>query len=170
MCPVDEDLLQFLLKFNRVSLIDYFFHGIGDIKGSQDIYRFTLENWESNSAISPYFLGFASTSSGETLGSLTNYKGGKKFPVGYLEEYDSGEFMIVGSGFGIFLKNLVASVEKDLVLANNAGIPDDDGDYDYIFANNNYWIEHDPQLKENTERLVYKTSTQANWKLEFKLT
>ena len=28
-CPVDEGLLQFILKFNRVSIGDIFFYGIG---------------------------------------------------------------------------------------------------------------------------------------------
>jgi hypothetical protein len=167
MCPVDEDLLSFLLRFNRVSLLDYFFFGIGEIKGSQDVYRFTLENWQSNNALTAYYLGFASTSSGDILGSMTNYKGSKTFPVGYLEEIDADEFMFVGSGFGVFLNNIVTAVERDLLEVDSLRLSDDD---DYIFADNSYWIQNDPELKENLEKDVYKTSTDANWKLEFRLT
>ncbi len=46
MCPMDEDLLGFLLRYNQVSLPGIGFAGIGDTENVRYLYRFTGDCWE----------------------------------------------------------------------------------------------------------------------------
>ncbi|MEI9908926.1 MAG: hypothetical protein WDO71_04215 [Bacteroidota bacterium] len=160
LCPVDEHLLQFLLTFNRISLFGYSFMGIGDGDNVRDLYRFSQDCWELNHALTPYFLVFSNGVSGEIIGSLTNYKGAKQYPVAYLPKPGAGKFIIIGSGFGEFLKNLVALAENIL----SAGM---ENNIAAILSSSDYWLSRDSLLQQNMEKGIYRISAQDNWKLEF---
>jgi hypothetical protein len=160
LCPVDEHLLHFLLTFNRVSLFGYSFMGIGDSDNVRDLYRFTQDSWEINHALTPYFLVFSHGVSGGIIGSLTNYKGAKQYPVAYLPKPGAGKFIIVGSGFGEFLKNIVTLAENILTSVPENNIAT-------VLSRNEYWLSRDSLLQQNMEKGIYRISAQDNWKLEF---
>ena len=126
------------------------------------MHQFCLENWSLGDFLSGYFLGFASTSSGAIFGSLTNYKGLKSYPVGYLEYIDAEGFKMLGSGFTAFLTNLVDDFAE--MLSNENPRNDDK----YIFSDTSFWIEKDELLRINLEKEIYKIPTKDNFKLKFR--
>jgi hypothetical protein len=168
MCPVDDDHLAFLLKFNNVKIFDWTFLGMGDIHGRKSLYELTTDNWQDNTALVPYFLSFATSGAGEIIGSMTNYKGSKKFPVGYLHKKSAKEFLYVGSGFQSFLINLLRFVETSTADVTEVERMNRNHK-DYIFAAEDAWTREDLTLRENLEKAVYIKSADDNWKLEFNM-
>jgi hypothetical protein len=159
--PIDEGILQSILQFNRMSLLGFTTMGIGDTGLSPDFNRFSQNNWTINHGLVPYYLGFGTTRKNEIVGSLTNYKGGKQFPVGCLGKIEANEFTIIGSSYIEFLKNLVLLVEETLNTGQHH-LPSD------IFQDQEYWLRKDEVLRDNTASGMYLTSIEDNWKLEFK--
>ena len=161
MCAIDEDLLNVLLSYNQLTLPGITFSGIGDQQNTLDLYRLTGNCWESNSALCPYFLVFAISTSGKLIGSLTNYKdAGKKFPVAYLSSPSGNTFTIIGSSFEQFLKNMI---DRSIAFLSTGNKYVDDA----FLTDTDFWQSNDTLLHTNIQQGYYKLSAEDNWKKEF---
>ena len=117
---VDRQYLDFLLKTNGASILDYAFLGLKNRELGVNLYENIRELWQMDCMLTFKFWGFAGSSFGANFGYLDQQDSCGNHFIGYYSHHEPERVRVVASSFAIFIDKFVQEVEATLLEDANA--------------------------------------------------
>ena len=132
---IDRQYVDFLLKTNGASILDYCFLGLKNHNLGMNIYDNMSELWFLDCSLAMRFWGICGTSSGENFGYLDKVDSSGNHYIGYYSTNEPEHVYLVASSFKIFMNKFLQQVESTLTIDKKA-----------IYIDNNDWFLNPQKL------------------------
>lgn len=123
---VDTEYVDFLLKTNGASILDYCFLGLKNRNLGANVYDNMRELWQFDCLLTFRFWGIVGTSCGEHFGYLDKKDSSGNHYIGYYSANEPEHVYLVASSFNIFVDKFLKQVEATLTIDKNAIYIDND--------------------------------------------
>lgn len=123
---IDRQYVDFLLKTNGASILDYCFLGLKNHTLGVNVYDNMRELWQSDCLLTFRFWGIVGTSSGENFGYIDEKDSSGNHYIGYYSANEPEHVYLVASSFNIFMDKFLKQVEASLAIDKNAIYIDND--------------------------------------------
>ena len=139
---VDKQYVEFLLKTNGASILDYCFLGLKNSNLGTNVYDNMRELWQSDCLLTFRFWGIVGTSCGENFGYLDKLDNSGNHYIGYYSVNEPERVHLVASSFSMFMNKFLKQVESALTTNKDA-----------IYINNDWFL--------NPQKLIIDDSVMA---------
>ena len=117
---IDRQYVEFLMKTNGASILDYCFLGLKNHNLGMNIYDNMRDLWLLDCTLIMRFWGFCRTSSGENFGYLDKVDSSGNHYIGYYSTSEPEHVFLVASSFKIFMNKFLKQLESTLTVNNEA--------------------------------------------------
>lgn len=148
---VDKQYVEFLLKTNGASILDYCFLGLKNHSLGVNVYDNMRELWQSDCLLTFRFWGIVGTSCGENFGYIDEKDSSGNHYIGYYSANEPEHVYLVASSFNIFVDKFLKQVEASLTIDKNA-----------IYIDNDWFLNPQKLIIDDIEMAQYLQSQETS--------